>query len=200
MPESPQEYYERVLATADADHRLPSPDMTGWAAIFPYEIGSLRIAPLSPPEPEPPRAGTDGIDCKDCRRGRATVWTDDDWSLSLLPQASGVLVLMLRPFEHVDLTGLPDQLAADLGRLSAHLARAIESLPHVARAHVMRIGDGAEHLHIWFFARPAEQLQMRGSALVLWDDILPPIPEQIRQADGRSIASALAASYGGAVS
>ena len=200
MPESPQEYYERVVALADPDGRLPAPDMTGWAAIFPYELDSLRIAPLSAPEPEPPRAGTDGIDCKDCRRGRPTVWSDDDWSLSLMPQGSGVLVLMLRPFDHVDLTDMSDQLAADLGRLSAHIARAIEALPHIARAQVMRIGDGAEHLHIWFFARPAGQLQMRGSALVLWDDILPPIPEEIRQSDGRTIATALAASYGGTAS
>jgi hypothetical protein len=198
MPESPQQFYERVLAAADGDGRLPSPDMTGWAEIFPYELDSLRIARLLEPRREPPRAGTDGIDCSDCRRGRPTVWSDETWSLSLMP-ASGVLVLMLRPFAHVDLTGMSDQLAADLGRLSAHIARAIEGLPHIARAHVMRIGDGAEHLHVWFFARPAEQLQLRGSALVLWDDILPPLPEEVRQADGRAIAAAVAASYGGSV-
>jgi diadenosine tetraphosphate (Ap4A) HIT family hydrolase len=200
MPESPQEFYERVATAADTNRRLPPPDMTGWTEIFPYELDSLRIVPLLEPQPEPLRAGTDGIECSDCRRGRPTVWSDDVWSLSLMTQASGVLVLMLRPFDHVDLTGMSDQLAADLGRLSAHIARAIESLPHIARAHVMRIGDGGEHLHIWFFARPAEQLQMRGSALVLWDDILPPLPEVVRQADGRAIAAALAASYGGTVS
>lgn len=197
MPESPQEFYQRVIDSTDGDGRLPLPDLSGWAEIFPYQLDALRVVPLLEPQPEPPRAGTDGIECSDCRRGRPTVWFDDAWSLALLPQASGVLILMLRPFEHVDLTGLSDQLAADLGRLSAHIARAIEGLPHVARAHVMRIGDGAEHLHIWFFARPAEQLQLRGSGLVLWDDILPPLPEEVRQADARAVATALAASYGG---
>ena len=80
---------------------------------------------------------------------------------------------MLEPRRHVDFADLDDDLAAELGRLSVHVARAIEALPHVARAHVYRIGDGGEHLHIWFFARPAEQLQLRGSYLVSWDDILP---------------------------
>jgi diadenosine tetraphosphate (Ap4A) HIT family hydrolase len=110
---------------------------------------------------------------------------------------SGVLVLILEPRQHVDFAELDDDLAGQLGRLSVHLARAIESLPHIARAHVYRIGDGAEHLHVWFFARPGDQLQLRGSYLVSWDDLLPPLPEEVRQGDARAVATALAASYGG---
>jgi hypothetical protein len=57
------------------------------------------------------------------------------------------------------------------------LERAIRSLDDVARVHVNRWGDGSAHLHVWFLARPAGRLQLRGTFLSLWDDILPRIPE-----------------------
>jgi hypothetical protein len=43
--------------------------------------------------------------------------------------------------------------------------------------HVNRWGDGSAHLHLWFLARPFGRLQLRGTFLSLWDDILPPVPE-----------------------
>jgi diadenosine tetraphosphate (Ap4A) HIT family hydrolase len=196
VPETPDEFYTRAAASFGADGRLPLPDLTGWAAVFPFEPDGLRVAPLQPPAPEPAREGTDGS-CRACDHPRPSIWSDARWSLTVPGAPSGVLVLILEPRQHVDFTDLDDDHAAELGRLSVHLARAIESLPHVARAHVYRIGDGAEHLHIWFFARPAEQLQLRGSYLVSWDDLLPPLPDEVRQADARAIATALAASYGG---
>jgi hypothetical protein len=41
-----------------------------------------------------------------------------------------------------------------MGVLTTHIARHVEALPHIARSHVYRIGDGGAHLHVWFFARP----------------------------------------------
>ncbi len=43
--------------------------------------------------------------------------------------------------------------------------------------HVNRWGDGSAHLHLWFLARPYGRLQLRGTFLSLWDDILPEVPE-----------------------
>jgi hypothetical protein len=64
---------------------------------------------------------------------------------------------------------------------------------------VYRIGDGGAHLHVFFFARPAGFKQMRGSGLVLWDDLLPEYPHELAEADGFVVAEALAGSYGGTV-
>src|SRR6185437_8704877 len=50
---------------------------------------------------------------------------------------------------------------------TTHIARHVQALPHVSRAHVYRIGDGGAHLHIWFFARPEGQAQLYGSWLVV---------------------------------
>jgi hypothetical protein len=61
--------------------------------------------------------------------------------------------------------------------MTVRVERAIRSLDGVARVHVNRWGDGAAHLHLWFMARPRGQLQLRGSFLPMWDDILPPVAE-----------------------
>jgi hypothetical protein len=81
--------------------------------------------------------------------------------------------------------------------LTTHIARHVQALPHVSRAHVYRIGDGGAHLHIWFFARPEGQAQLYGSWLVVWDDLLPEYPAAVAEADAASVADALVASYGG---
>jgi len=107
------------------------------------------------------------------------------------------LVLMLYPREHHDLADLRDERAAELGVLSTHIARHMESLPHIARAHVYRIGDGGAHLHMWFFARPEGQAQLYGSWLVVWDDLLPEYPAEPADADAAAVADALCVSYGG---
>jgi hypothetical protein len=62
--------------------------------------------------------------------------------------------------------------------MTVRLERAIRSLDGVARVHVNRWGDGSAHLHMWFLARPYGRLQLRGTFLSLWDDILPVIPEE----------------------
>jgi hypothetical protein len=104
---------------------------------------------------------------------------------------------MLLSKQHVDLTGLSDDLASELGRLVVHIARALESLPYIARAHVSRWGDGGSHLHVFFFARPEGFVQLRGTCFAIWDDLLPPTPRDVRDADALVVARALALSYGG---
>ncbi len=197
MPLSPDEFYARALAVADGEGRLPLARMTGWE-ISPFEQDGLRVAPLRRPAlPEPDRAGEDPADCFSCRERDEGIWFDDRWRLSRIGGVGVPLVLMLHPRDHYDLADLPDELAAELGVLSAHITRHVEALPHVGRAHVYRIGDGAAHLHVWFFARPAGQPQLRGSWLVVWDDLLPEYPAEVAEADADAAADALVASYGG---
>jgi hypothetical protein len=196
----PDEFYAHALAAADAHRRLPLAPMTGWE-ISPFEPDGLRVSPLRPPVlPEPPRHGEDPSDCFACRQRDEGVWLDPHWRLHRVGGVGVPLVLMLSPRDHYDLAELPDDRAAELGVLGTHVARHIEALPHIARAHVYRLGDGGAHLHVWFFARPAGQPQMLGSWLVVWDDLLPEYPGDLADADAARVAEALAASYGGEVS
>lgn len=197
MAMTPEEFYEHALAIADAEQRLPLSRMTGWD-ISPFDQDGLRVARLRPPVlPDPPRHDEDPATCATCRRRDEGIWLDDRWRLTRIGGVGIPLVLMLQPRDHYDLTDLPDELAAELGVLSTHVARHIESLANVARAHVCRIGDGGAHLHVWFFARPAGQGQLLGSWLVVWDDLLPEYPADLADADAALVADALAASYGG---
>ena len=194
---SPEEFYAHAMRAADAQGRLPLSRMTAWD-VFPFEQAGLQVVPLaSPVLPEPGRAGEDSLDCPACTAGRAPVWSDEHWRLSVLGPSGAPLVLLLEPAAHHDLPDLPDDRAAEMGRLMVTISRAIESLPHIARAHVSRWGDGGAHLHLFFFARPAGFSQLRGTCLAIWDDLLPAVPDDQRDQDAAAVAQALTASYGG---
>lgn len=193
----PHEFYDHALGAADEERRLSLSRMTGWD-ISPFEPEGLRVSPLRPPElPEPLRHGEDPSDCTACSRRDDGIWLDARWRLTRVTGVGVPLVLMLHPRDHYDLADLPDELAAEMGVLTAHLTRHIQALSNIARAHVYRIGDGGAHLHLWFFARPEGQSQLCGSWLVVWDDLLPEYPAQVANADAAMVADALIASYGG---
>ena len=193
----PEDFYEHALAAADEERRLPLARMVGWD-ISPFDQEGLRVAPLRPPVlPEQPRKGEDPSECTICKERDEGIWLDDHWRLARISGVGVPLVLMLYPRDHYDLPDLTDELAAELGVLSTHIARHVEALPNIARSHVYRIGDGAVHLHMWFFARPAGQAQLYGSWMVVWDDLLPEYPDDVADADAATVADALVRSYGG---
>ncbi len=195
---SPDEFYSRAMRAADQSGRLPLSRMTGWE-IFPFEPDGLTVVPLAPPElPEPPRKGEDREDCPVCTSDRPMVWSDEQWQLWPMSEETGApLVMLLEPRAHYDLSDLPDERAAELGILQAHIARAIEALPHIARAHVSRWGDGGAHLHVFFIARPAGFPQLRGTCMAIWNDLLPAVPADLISADAAAVGAAVARSYGG---
>ncbi len=195
---SPDEFYSRAMRAADQSGRLPLSRMTGWE-IFPFEPDGLTVVPLAPPElPEPPRKGEDREDCPVCTSDRPMVWSDEQWQLWPMSEETGApLVLLLEPRAHYDLSDLPDERAAELGILQAHIARAVEALPHIARAHVSRWGDGGAHLHVFFIARPAGFPQLRGTCMAIWNDLLPAVPADLISADAATVGAAVARSYGG---
>jgi diadenosine tetraphosphate (Ap4A) HIT family hydrolase len=194
---SPEEFYTHAMRAADAEGRLPLSRMTAWD-VFPFEHDGLRVVPLARPVlPELDRVGENALDCPACAAGRAPVWSDQHWRLSVLESSGAPLVLMLEPAAHHDLPDLPDDRASEMGLLLVRISRAIESLPHIARAHVSRWGDGGAHLHLFFFARPAGFSQLRGTCLAIWDDLLPPVPDGQRDRDAAAVGQALAACYGG---
>ncbi|MEV6850826.1 hypothetical protein [Actinoplanes sp. NPDC051411] len=175
----------------------PLPDFVRWPS-FPFE-GAMRVKPLAAPvEVEPPRSGEDAADCIACGTpDDSYIWISDRWRVRAMDRPTGLpMVLILECRSHLDLGDLPNLLAAELGVMTVRLERAIRSLDGVARVHVNRWGDGAAHLHMWFLARPHGRLQLRGTFLSLWDDILPVIPEQ-QWRENLALVAAWLAEFGG---
>lgn len=192
MAESAEEFYARV----HAQEPLPAPGIVEWS-VFPWEVRDGALAPraVSAPAPESARAGLDG--CRACTPDPdSVIWRDERWQVKAMPPSGLPLVLMLEPREHLDLPDLDDVQAAEWGQLVARLTRIVESLPHIARCHSGRWGDGAEHLHTWFFARLEGIESTKGSLAIEWDDILPPGPADVRAADLVEVARKLA-THGG---
>jgi len=173
----------RQLEQASPNGRLPVPSYSSWPysswPSFPYE-GDLRVRPVGDVVlPEPPREGEGGVGCGACAAADAEyLWTDADWRLRSTAEPSGLpLVLLLEPRVHADLHDLPTPVRAGMGEVLCRVEAALTSLGGIARVRVSRIGDGAEHLHWWFMARPLGLVQARGSFAVDWDDVLPPRPK-----------------------
>jgi hypothetical protein len=147
---------------------------------------------------EPPRMGEDKADCAKCQTpDDAYIWVNENWRVRSMDRPSGLpMVLILESRSHLDLGDLPNMLAAELGVMTVRLERAIRSLDGVARVHVNRWGDGAAHLHLWFMARPHGRLQLRGTFLTLWDEVLPPIPEPLWR-ENLALIAAWLAEFGG---
>jgi diadenosine tetraphosphate (Ap4A) HIT family hydrolase len=173
------------------------PEFVNWPS-FPFE-GQLRTKRLEATvEVEPPREGEDPSTCTACQApDEAYIWVSDRWRVRAMDRPSGLpCVLILESRSHLDLGDLPNLLAAELGVMTVRVERAIRSLDGVERVHINRWGDGAAHLHLWFLARPTGQLQLRGSFLSLWDDILEPISDE-RWRENLAMVAAWLAEFGG---
>jgi len=173
------------------------PSFVEWSS-FPFE-GVLRVKkPDEPVAVEPPRIGENAADCPKCHTpDDAYIWVNEHWRVRSMDRPSGLpMVLILESRSHLDLGDLPNMLAAELGVMTVRLERAIRSIDGVARVHVNRWGDGAAHLHLWFMARPYGRLQLRGTFLSLWDEILPPVPEHQWQ-ENLALVAAWLAEFGG---
>ncbi|MFJ6935134.1 HIT family protein [Streptomyces sp. NPDC101132] len=200
MTVEPSEFVKRL----PLGERIPMPEggIPFWE-VFPYE-GDLRIKVLDEPVlPEPPREGEEDRPCKVCPSADGAydgiLWSDEHWWVRGFADPEGLpAMVMLLPRAHFDLSDMPPERAAELGPLLQRVEGAVLAADGVARVHVNRYGDGAEHLHWWFFARPAGMLQLRGTCLPLWGDVLPKVPLEEWRETHRRIARALAAGGGAA--
>ncbi|MFB7664995.1 HIT family protein [Kitasatospora sp. NPDC056138] len=176
----------------------PEGSIVGWE-IFPFE-GDLKVKALDRPElPEPAREGESGPDdCEQCARpDESFLWTDSHWRLSGRNGPTAVpSMLLLMPRAHHDLADLPPERAAEIGSMLQRVERAVMSLGGIGRVHVYKWGDGSAHLHIWLVARPEGLMQLRGSCLPLWENVLPKLPEADWREANRRIAAAMAADGG----
>jgi diadenosine tetraphosphate (Ap4A) HIT family hydrolase len=189
MPETPEQLYERAR---DALRRPPLEEWEQW----PFD-GDVRPRALLPPEPvERPRFGEGGVDCGRCAAADDEyLWTNESWRLWTFDRPTGLpVVVLLESRDHYSEPGdLPDDLAAELGVLLARIERAVRAVGEIGRVHVCRWGDGGEHLHWWFMARPARMPQLIGSFAAIWDDVLPPTPEDVWRENLAAVVRALEA-------
>jgi hypothetical protein len=180
-----------------SDSARPLPAFTDWPT-FPFH-GDIHVKPLQDPVPvEPARQGENAAQCRACNTpDDQYIWVSERWRVRSLDRPTGLpMVLILESRSHLDLGDLPNLLAAELGVMTVRLERAIRSLDGVARVHVNRWGDGAAHLHVWFLARPYGRLQLRGTFLSLWDEILPTVPESLWR-ENLALVAAWLAEFGG---
>jgi diadenosine tetraphosphate (Ap4A) HIT family hydrolase len=187
MPETPEELFER------AKDALRMPPVDEWEA-WPFE-GDLRPKELLPPtDAERPRHGENGVDCWACTTpDDQFLWTSERWRLSSTREPPGLpVIVILFPREHyADPGDLTQELAAELGLMIARVERAVRSVGDIGRVHVCRFGDGSEHLHWWFLARPSRLPQLTTSLVAIWDDVLPPLPEELWRENLAAVKAAL---------
>jgi diadenosine tetraphosphate (Ap4A) HIT family hydrolase len=187
VPETPEQLYTR----AGGALRMPPVEM--WDT-FPFD-GEMRPRPLQPPaDREKPLHWEGGADCHACMADDAEFcWTNGRWRLRALEPSGLPLVLILEPRVHVAAPGdLDDDLAAECGVLLARVERAVRSIGEVGRVHIGRWGEGGEHLHWWFMARPARTVQLASSFAAIWDDVLPPTPRDVWDANVAAVVRSLA--------
>jgi len=197
VPDSAQEWYERVSAEA---HRP-----AGWPASPSYPLdASGAPRPLSAPSAEPAREGEGGDGCPICAQSQGAdpsgylCWRDDLAMLGVPFQPTALpLVTYLMPRRHADLGDLTPDEAARCGQLLTHLERAARDVLDVPRVQVARYGEGVEHLHWWVLGRPAGVPELSGPHLFLWDQVLPVRDPAARRADLDRLAARLVELAGG---
>ncbi|MDX6293804.1 MAG: hypothetical protein QOH50_2879 [Kribbellaceae bacterium] len=195
--ERPSEYHRRL----PYGQRVAADPVLG-GRFFPFD-GDIQVVPLHEPVlPEPPRSGEPGGEpCPTCAEPEGdAIWGDDQWLLKAGLQPNGLpMVALLVPREHYLLDELPPDLTATLGPLIQRVAGAIRRIDGVGRTHFSRWGDGSEHFHVWFLARPLGMMQLRGPMLAIWNDLLPRVPTDEFRANARTVAAALAEGGGHAL-
>jgi diadenosine tetraphosphate (Ap4A) HIT family hydrolase len=146
----------------------------------------------APVVPEPPRSGEgDGGPCFACLDdvpAERVVHRDELWRVFVLDDIAFAGACMLVSQRHADgLSGLDAAELASLGPLAARITKALEDRPagapgfgdgRVGRVHAHLWNDGGAHFHMWFLPRPLGYLDLRGSALVEWEEVLPRATEQ----------------------
>lgn len=184
MIETPEEFWERAKGA------LRTPPVEEWDT-WPFD-GALTPRALEPPvAEEPARYGAGGSECGNCTEANA-LWSNENWYVRGLSEPSGLpVVVLLMTKRHVDFPDLDDELARELGPLLLRVYAAVASVPGVGNVHVGRWGEGSEHCHIWFMGRPARMTQLRSSFAAVWDDVLPPTPEDVWRENLEIVRAAL---------
>jgi diadenosine tetraphosphate (Ap4A) HIT family hydrolase len=192
MPETPEQLHARAV------EGLRTPPVHEWDT-WPFE-GEVRPRRLAPLTPEPVIHGQGGVDCRACATSDSEyLWTSERWRLIAVEEPAGLpVVVILEPREHyAGPADLPEDLAREQGVMLGRVERAVLSVGGIARVHIGRWGEGAEHLHWWFIGRPEGFGQLRSSFAEIWDEVLPPTPDRVWAENLARVVDALRADDAG---
>jgi hypothetical protein len=171
------------------------------APMFPFE-GEMRLKePPAPVAVEPARAGEGDRPCGRCADPeRGVIWSSGRFVVTSGPRTALPVTVFIESRAHLDIDGLDEDAASELGRLIVALEGAVREVPGVGRVHVHRWADGSAHFHLWFMARPLGHVEMFGWGTELWSQVLPPTDEAAHAANLEIVAGALAVRLGPPVS
>lgn len=176
---------------------LKVPDVVSWP-IFPFD-GDLHVRKIEPYlDEERVRNGDPGGEpcfrCDGKQDDGGPIWSNENWAVRPITfngRSSPFPAYMLETVAHIDIDGLTEDMAAEMGVLSLRLNNAILSLGDIGRVHLNRWGDGAAHFHIWFLGRPKGAWQFSGYTLPLWGFTLPGLPSAEHEANHTQVAAEL---------
>ncbi len=178
-----REFLERAQASVGPtergeDGRLPLGGMVDWE-VFPFEREGLRprrLVDYADPEPDRRKAPEDCKTCLALGRDDLVLHTGERLAVirpggTNLPFAANVVSR-----SHETLDDLDDDGHVEMGRLVGRTYLALKALEGIGNVHINKWENGAGHLSVTLLARPLGVLQLRGSNLAAWADMLPPTP------------------------
>jgi hypothetical protein len=189
-----REFLERAEAAVGDDGRLPLGAMPGWG-VFPFEREGLQARPLTEyADPEPDR-GKRPAECRTCAAlGRDDLLLHTGERLAVIRPGGTSLPFVADVVSrtHEVLDDLDDDGHVELGRLLGRTYAAVQALDGVGNVHITKWENGSGHLSVNVMARPRGVLQLRGSNLPVWADMLPNIPQDEYDARAELVRAALA--------
>ena len=184
----------RVQDHLDAAGRPPLGGMAEWE-VFPFEADGLVPKPMGERvDPEPSRARTADAcgTCKALAREDLVLHTGDRLAVIRPGGTSLMFVANVVSRAHERLDDLDDASDEELGRLVRLTYRALRALPGVGNVQVCKWENGGGHLSVNVLARPLGVLELRGSNLPTWADMLPDIPQDEYDDRAEVVRAALA--------
>jgi len=173
------DFLERARRHADAEGRLPIGGMAQWE-VFPYEVDGLRARPLTEYEvPEPDRTRTPEAcgTCKALARDDLVLFVGERLAVIRPGGCNLPFVANVVSRRHETFDDLDESSDTELGRLVRRTYQALKALDDIGNVNVNKWENGGGHLSVSLLARPLGVLQLRGSNLAAWTDMLPPTPE-----------------------
>ncbi len=192
-------FLERAQAAVDPTSggdggRLRPGPMADWE-VFPFEREGLRARPLvdhADPEPDRRRAPEECTSCRSLERDDLVLLTGDRLAVIRPAGTSLPFVANVVSRSHEVLDDLDDDGHVELGRLIGRTYSAVRALSGIGNVHINKWENGAGHLSVTLLARPLGVLQLRGSNLPVWADMLPPTPADELAARAGAVRAALA--------
>jgi hypothetical protein len=167
--------------------------MAGWE-VFPFERDGLTPKAMGErvvPEPDRSRGPDACGTCRALARDELVLHTGTRLAVIRPGGTSLPFVANVVARAHERLDDLDEAADEELGRLVARTYRAVRALPGVGNVHVTKWENGGGHLSVNVMARPLGVLELRGSNLPVWADMLPDIPQDEYDARAEVVRAAL---------